>query len=45
MDTIRFEWDEHKDQINRRKHGISFDEAKTVFYDDEDRGKILWKLR
>lgn len=35
MDTIRFEWDEHKDQLNRRKHGISFDEAKTVFYDGE----------
>ena len=35
MDTIRFEWDEHKDRLNRRKHGISFDEAKTVFYDDE----------
>lgn len=34
MDTIRFEWDEHKDQLNQRKHGISFDEAKTVFYDD-----------
>lgn len=24
-----------KDQLNRRKHGISFDEAKTVFYDGE----------
>lgn len=34
MDTIQFEWDEHKDQLNQRKHGISFDEAKTVFYDD-----------
>ena len=35
MDTIRFEWDEHENQINRRKHGISFEEAKTVFYDGE----------
>lgn len=35
MDTIRFEWDEHKNQINQRKHGISFEEAKTVFYDGE----------
>ena len=35
MGTIRFEWDEHKNQINRRKHGISFEEAKTVFYDGE----------
>lgn len=34
MGTIRFEWDENKDKINQRKHGISFDEAKTVFYDE-----------
>lgn len=31
---IRFEWDENKNRINLRKHGVSFDEAKTVFYDD-----------
>ena len=30
-----FEWDENKNQINQKKHGISFEEAKTVFYDDE----------
>lgn len=35
MDGIRFEWDENKNRINQRKHGISFDEAKTVFYDEE----------
>jgi uncharacterized DUF497 family protein len=34
MDTLKFEWDENKNQINQRKHGISFDEAKTVFYDE-----------
>ncbi len=34
METIRFEWDENKNQINQRKHGISFEEAKTVFYDE-----------
>lgn len=34
MGTIRFEWDENKNRINQRKHGISFEEAKTVFYDD-----------
>ena len=28
-----FEWDEKKDRSNRRKHGVSFDEAITVFYD------------
>jgi uncharacterized DUF497 family protein len=31
---MRFEWDPNKDEINRRKHGISFEEAKTVFYDE-----------
>ena len=34
MDDIRFEWDPAKDRENRRKHGVSFDEAKTVFADD-----------
>ncbi|MBP5343897.1 MAG: BrnT family toxin, partial [Alphaproteobacteria bacterium] len=34
MDTIRFEWDENKNLINQEKHGISFEEAKTVFYDE-----------
>ena len=32
---IRFDWDENKNQINKRKHKISFEEAKTVFYDEE----------
>jgi uncharacterized DUF497 family protein len=27
----RFEWDEDKDRANRRKHGISFAEAATIF--------------
>lgn len=35
MEAIKFEWDENKDKINQRKHGIAFREAKTVFYDDE----------
>ena len=30
-----FEWDEAKNQINQAKHGVSFDEAKTVFYDEQ----------
>lgn len=33
MDTINFEWDSSKDDINKKKHKISFEEAKTVFYD------------
>lgn len=29
-----FEWDENKNLINQKKHGISFDDARSVFYDD-----------
>ena len=35
MEYLKFEWDENKNTINKRKHGISFEEAKTVFYDDD----------
>ena len=31
---IRFDWDEHKNILNQKKHGISFDEAITVFEDE-----------
>ena len=31
---LRFEWDPKKDAINRKKHGISFEDAKAVFYDE-----------
>ena len=34
MDPIRFDWDERKDLANQKKHGISFGEAQTVFYDE-----------
>ena len=30
---MRFEWDQRKAAANLRKHGVSFDEAKTVFKD------------
>jgi uncharacterized DUF497 family protein len=30
---LRFEWDEEKNKINLRKHGISFEEAAVVFSD------------
>ena len=35
MDIIKFEWDENKNEINIKKHKISFEEAKTVFYDED----------
>ena len=31
---MRFEWDENKNNTNIQKHGVSFEEAKSVFYDD-----------
>ncbi len=31
--NLRFEWDEDKAASNLRKHGITFDEASTVFAD------------
>ena len=31
---LRFEWDEAKEALNQRKHGVSFEEAKTVFSDE-----------
>lgn len=34
MRQIRFEWDEKKNRENQRKHGVSFEEAETVFFDD-----------
>ena len=35
MELITFEWDENKNQVNIRKHGISFEEAQSVFYDED----------
>lgn len=34
MSTLRFEWDEHKAIANDKKHGVSFEDAKSVFLDD-----------
>jgi len=33
MDQLRFEWDPAKDALNQAKHGVSFEEARTVFFD------------
>ncbi|NQU30170.1 MAG: BrnT family toxin [Anaerolineae bacterium] len=34
MKKLEFEWDEKKDKINIQNHSVSFDEARTVFYDE-----------
>lgn len=34
MAELHFEWDPRKAAANAAKHGVTFDEAKTVFYDE-----------
>ena len=34
MKYLSFSWDEKKNQDNQEKHGVSFEEAKTVFFDE-----------
>jgi uncharacterized protein (DUF4415 family)/uncharacterized DUF497 family protein len=51
VEGIRFEWDEGKNLSNRRKHGVSFEEASQVFRDPlyvsvQDRvegGELRWQ--
>jgi uncharacterized protein len=51
VESIRFEWDEAKNLSNRRKHGVSFEEASQVFRDPpyvsvQDRvegGELRWQ--
>jgi uncharacterized protein len=31
---VKFEWDQSKAKSNLKKHGVSFEEAESVFYDD-----------
>lgn len=34
---MKFEWDERKARVNEKKHGVSFREAESVFYDENAR--------
>lgn len=34
MDNITFDWDTSKASLNKKKHGVSFEEAKFAFYDE-----------
>lgn len=31
---IKFEWDATKAAVNQKKHGVSFEEAESIFYDE-----------
>ena len=33
MENLNFIWEEDKNRLNIKSHKISFEEAKTVFYD------------
>lgn len=37
MEGLQFTWDENKARANRRKHGVSFEEAQTAFFDEQAR--------
>ena len=39
MSTLRFEWDGRKAAANLKKHGVGFEEAKSVFVDE--RAKLI----
>ena len=34
MKPIQFQWDEKKSKANKKKHGVSFEEAQTIFFDE-----------
>ena len=35
MTPFSFEWDKQKNQPNKKKHGVSFPEAESVFYNEK----------
>ena len=37
MEGLTFDWDPDKAHRNKSKHGVSFEEAETVFYDENAR--------
>ena len=37
MNSLKFEWEPRKASANLKKHGVSFEEAKSVFYDESAR--------
>ena len=35
MKELKFVWDNRKNKANAEKHGVSFEEAQTAFYDEQ----------
>jgi len=34
MKPLRFSWDDRKNKTNQKKHNVSFEEAQTLFFDE-----------
>ena len=50
MINLEFEWDKRKAKVNLKKHGISFEEARTIFFDsarraDKEEEEAYWSYR
>ena len=41
---MKFEWNEQKNQFNKNKHGISFEEAKEIFDDPFQLSKLDYRF-
>jgi uncharacterized DUF497 family protein len=37
MSSLQFDWDDKKNTSNKKKHGVSFEEAQTAFHDPNAR--------
>lgn len=35
MIDLEFKWDDRKNKANTKKHGVSFEEARTIFFDEK----------
>ena len=42
---IRFDWDRHKAASNQNKHGVTFEDAATVFFDVAALDTPTWRIR
>ncbi len=41
---MQFEWDENKNTLNKTKHGVSFEEAQSVFKDPLHISKLDYRF-
>lgn len=41
---MKFEWDDNKNKLNQQKHGVTFEEARTVFDDPFQISKLDYRF-